>query len=112
MVHGACVHYLNVINAVTQVIWTRLYKTDSSQDGGTIYQLRNLINRRNVVTDPKMDMNACEDFFELITNAHILAAAMQKFGMSKLTDPLPSKLFPSGQELSQKEHLAVLDSAV
>ena len=48
-------------------------------------------------------MNTCEDFFELITNAHILAAAMQKFGMSKLTDPLPSELFPSGQELSQKE---------
>ena len=71
----------------TQVIWTRLYKTDSSQDGGTMYQLRNLINRRNVVTDPKKDMNACEDFFELITNAHILAAAMQKFNMNNLTDP-------------------------
>ena len=96
----------------TQVIWTRLYKTDSSQDGGTMYQLRNLINRRNVVTDPKKDMNACEDFFELITNAHILAAAMQKFDMNNLTDPLSSELFPRDQELSQKERSTVLDSAV
>ena len=45
-------------------------------DGGTMYQLRNLINRRNVVTDPKKDLNACEDLFELITKAHIIAVAM------------------------------------
>ena len=55
-------------------MWARLYKTNSSQDGGTLYQLRNLINRRNVVGDPKKDMNACEDFFELVTKAHVLAA--------------------------------------
>ena len=77
-----------------------------------MYQLRNLINRRNVVTDPKKDMNACEDFFELITKAHILAAAMQKLGMSKITDPLPSELFPSRRELSQKERFTVLESVV
>ena len=93
------------------MIWTRLYKTDSSQDGGTLYQLRNLINRKNVVSDPKKDMNACEDFLELITNAHILAAAMQKFNMNSLTDPLKSsEIFPS--EVSQNERLMVLDSAV
>lgn len=77
-----------------------------------MYQLRNLINRRNVVTDPKKDMNACEDFFELITNAHILTAAMQKFDMNALTDPLSSELFPCERELSQKECLTVLESAV
>ena len=77
-----------------------------------MYQLRNLINRKNVVSDPKKDMNACEDFFELITNAHILAAAMQKFDMKSLTDPLSSDFFPDSQDLSQKERLAVLDLAV
>ena len=70
-----------------------------------MYQSRDLINRRNVVIDAKRDMNACEDFFELITNAHILAAAMQKFDINALTDPLSSELFPSKQELSQKECL-------
>ena len=86
-------------------------KTDSSQDGGTLYQLRNLINRKNVVSDPKKDMNACEDFFQLITNAHILAAAMQKFDMRDLTDRPSSELFPTDQELTRKERSAVLDSA-
>ena len=37
---------------------------------------------------------------------------MKKFNMNSLIDPLPSELFPSGQELSQEEHLAVLKSAV
>lgn len=42
-----------------------------------MYQLRNLINRRDVVTDPKKDMNSCEDFFELVTNAHVLTKYFQ-----------------------------------
>ena len=40
-----------------------------------MYQLRNLINRRNVPNDPKQDVNASEDFFELATKAHVVAAA-------------------------------------
>ena len=96
----------------TQVVWSRLYKTDSSQDGGTLYQLRNLINRRNVVTDPKKDMNSCEDFFELITNAHVLTAAMEKFEMKSLTDAVSSNMFPVDRELSSEERSKTLDSAV
>ena len=46
-----------------QVIWNRLYNTKSSMDHCTLYQLRDLINRRNVVTEVKKDVNACEDFF-------------------------------------------------
>lgn len=95
-----------------QVVWSRLYKTDSSQDGGTLYQLRNLINRRNVVTDPKKDMNSCEDFFELITNAHVLTAAMEKFEMKSLTDTVSPNVFPVDRELSSEERSKILDSAV
>ena len=76
-----------------KVVWTRLYKTSSSQEGGTLYQLRNLINRRNVY-DPKNDMNSCEDFFELVTTAHIIVAAMKMFGMSKIDDKPDEDLFP------------------
>ena len=43
-------------------------------DGGTLYQLQNL---RNVVTVPKNNVAACEEeFFLLVVEAHILAAAM------------------------------------
>ena len=59
-----------------QVIWKRLYKPTSGLDGGTLFQLRNLINRKNVTQDVKKDMNACEDYFQLVTNAHIAAAVL------------------------------------
>ena len=63
-----------------------------------------------MVADPKKDMNACEDFFELVTNAHILAAAMKALKMENLTDPLPSEILPSG--LPQKEQSVCLNSAL
>ena len=49
-----------------QVYWSILYKCTSSQEGGTLFQLHNLINRRNVVKDVRNDMNATEDFFETV----------------------------------------------
>ena len=41
-----------------QVIWKRLYKCSSGGNGDTLYQLRNLIQWRNVVNDPSKNMNA------------------------------------------------------
>lgn len=46
-----------------------------------MYQLCNLIGRRNIVTHPKNDVNSCEDFFLSID---ILAAAMELGGMESL----------------------------
>lgn len=46
-----------------------------------MFQLRNLLNRRNVVKDVRNDMNATEDFFETIGVGHIVTAAMQFFKM-------------------------------
>ena len=77
-----------------QVIWIRLYSVSSGIDGGTLFQLRTLINRRNVKKKPKSDFNACEDFFTTVTEAHILAAAMNFFGMSSLIDEPSSIYFP------------------
>ena len=74
---------------IIQVIWKRLYKTKSGIERGTMHQLRNLINRRNVVKKVKSDMNACEDFFDLIVTGHVIACAMQLLGMSSV-DAVPS----------------------
>ena len=90
---------------ITVVIWTRLYKSSSSI--GTLYQLRNLINRRNVVMDPKDDMNACEDFFELTVNAHILAAAMTILGMNSLSDDPSPQIFPQNLSTSCDQEVAL-----
>ena len=57
-----------------------------------MYQLRNLVKRRNVVSDRKGNEAACEDFMLTVTGAHILTSAMELFEMQTLTDT-PSKQF-------------------
>ena len=59
---------------------------------GTLYQLRNLINRRNVTTHPKSDVNANEDFLEVTITSYILVAAMSDLGMSSLDDIPPDSV--------------------
>ena len=62
-----------------------------------MYQLRNLINRRNVPKDPTTNVSACEDFLLHVVEAHILSACMVAFNMSSL-DGTPS------QSIFTKEH--------
>ena len=57
--------------------------------------MRNLINSRNVVSDPKNDM----DFFELVAKAHIVVAIMKTFGM-KIDDKPDENMFPSDTKKS------------
>ena len=71
----------------------RLYSISSGMDCGTLFQLRNLLNRRNVRKDPSDDVNACEDFFMTVTEGHILAAVMQEFQMSSLEDTPSCSIF-------------------
>ena len=65
----------------------------SGVDEGSIYQLRNLINRRNIVKNPTDDVSASEDFFLCITEAHVLAAAMSLFEMETFDDTPSHELF-------------------
>ena len=51
-----------------------------------MYQLRNLLHRTNVRTDPKKDFNACDDFFATVVTSHIVAAALKLLNMSSADD--------------------------
>lgn len=63
---------------------------------GTLFQLRNMLNRRNVSTSVKSNVNAYEDFFDVITRGHIVAAALEHLGMSSLNaQPDPTMVDPS-----------------
>ena len=53
---------------------------------GTLYQIRNLINRRNVTSKPKSDVNAAEDFLEIVVVGYIIAAIMAYLSMTSLED--------------------------
>ena len=79
-----------------QVIWKRLYNASSAMDGATLYQLRNIINRRNITKSPSGNVTACEEFFLLVTEAHILSAAMTVFQMQSLDDVPKSTHFRHG----------------
>ena len=67
-----------------------MYKAGSSFQGGTLLQLRSLVNRRNVSGDTSGKFNATIDFFQLVVECHILVAAMHFFAMKTL-DSTPSK---------------------
>ena len=75
-----------------QVIWKRLYNSKSGLDRGTLIQLKYLINRRDVVSDPKDNYNACDDFITLVVTSHFLVAAMKLLGISEL-DESPQNIF-------------------
>ena len=60
----------------------------SSRDGGTLVQLRNLINRKGLPHKLQKDTNACEDFLELVSIGHIVAAAMKLLSLNNMEDEL------------------------
>ena len=61
---------------------------------GTLFQLRNAINRRNVTQYCKNDVNASEDIFELVVKGHMLVAVMDTLGMSATDDAPSSQSMP------------------
>ena len=78
------------------MIWKRLYDTKSGMERGTLYQLRNLINRRNVKKEVKSDVNATEDFIEIVVTGYIISAVLSYLGMSCINDvPSDSILSPA-----------------
>lgn len=52
-----------------------MYSKQSATQKGTLFQLKNEINRTNVPTDPKDNLRACEDFLSVVLDAHVVAAA-------------------------------------
>ncbi len=81
-------------------------------DGGTPVQLRNLINKRNVIKDPS-DMKACKDFFSLVEEAYIVSAALTIFEMQNVEDTPSTTFFPEGSlELDSLQRLTTLLTAV
>lgn len=96
-----------------QVIWKRLYRATSGPDHGTLYQLRNLVQRRNIGKETKKDFNAHHDFHNVVLMSYVLAADMEIFGMGSLEDELCDGLIPKDiDEMSKVEKKEVLQYIV
>lgn len=52
------------------------------------------MNRTNVKAKPKKDFNACHDFFVLVTQCHIVAAALTFLNMVSLEDEPSTEIIP------------------
>lgn len=78
----------------SQVLWIRFFNKSSLLDKGTLCQLKHLINRTSVPSDPDHNMKAAEDFLTVVLHAHIIAACdvilqQNKFvSVSELADSL------------------------
>lgn len=68
---------INFAISIIQVLWGRLFNKLSVSERGTMYQIRNLLNRTAVPADPENHMKAAEDFMLLLLHTHIIAAAKQ-----------------------------------
>ena len=62
----------------------KYYKTGSARESGALYQLRNVINRRNVSSNVAHNYHNASAFIDLVGEGHIIAAALDFFGMESL----------------------------
>lgn len=75
-----------------------MFKQSTLMDKGTLYQLKNTINRTSVPADPAANMKAAEDFDEVI-QALIIAASKDIIAqqdiesLSQLADSVVSSYF-------------------
>lgn len=58
---------------VLQAIWKQLYSKSSGSEKATLYQLKVLLNNASTL-DPLKNLAACEDFYEIVLQGHIVAA--------------------------------------
>ena len=70
---------------------------------GTIFQLRNAINRKNIGKKPKNDVNAHEDLFRQVVESRVLAAAMKFLGMEDIEDDPHAEIFPPTLWMLEKQ---------
>ena len=76
-------------------------------EGGTLCQLKHLINRTNIPEKPKQNVHAAEECFEVVVIGHFIAAALHHFKMNTIQDS-PSSTFldqldADNDSTSQKE---------
>ena len=75
-----------------KVIWSKLYSDKSSSDKGTLFQLKNVINRTAVPSDPKNIVQSTEDFLELVLVAHIMLAAEKEYSDGLTLEEVADKI--------------------
>lgn len=69
-----------------QILQNRFYSTTSPNDKGTLFHLKQVINRTSFGKIPKNNMKAAEDFLEVTLCAHVITAAKQTMKTLSVSD--------------------------
>ena len=107
LINRFAVYLILILLLKLHVVWKRLHNTLSATDHGTLQQLRNLINRRNTITDPSRDVNACEDYFILVVTCHALCAAMKVEHLQQFPDGIEDEWNLQTKEKRRKKLYSV-----
>ena len=87
-----------------QVIWKYFYSEQSAAEHGTMYQLRNLLNRSNVPKKPKKNFDACDDFLCTLVETLLLVATLEYLQMESLDDDPSVNVLPNANTLWTESH--------
>ena len=79
-----------------------MYKEDSFCQKGTLKQLQNLLHRQKIPKEVKKDFRAVNDFIQLLMDGHIVAAALEFFGMGSVESEPTKNNFSSTMGTSDK----------
>ena len=67
-----------------------MYSTSSAKDQGTLFAARNVLNARNVTSDPSDNFYASSDLVEKTTISYVVLGGMKYFGMKSM-ESIPEK---------------------
>ena len=81
------------------MFWKLLYSAKSPSEHGTLYQLRNVINRRNVVKKPIDNFNACDEFFMTVVISYILVVSIKYLKLKSLSEIPSDDVIPDAENL-------------
>ncbi len=59
-----------------KMIWYHLYRTLSARDTGTLYQVRNMTDARNVTKDPSNNYYAAKELLDKFRDAYLINDAL------------------------------------
>lgn len=88
-----------------QAMMNEFYKDASAREVGSLYQLRALVNKRNVIKMSSADYHAVGSCTDVVTTAHVIASAFKAFGMLNFDGPcleIPKLLVPTNKDYKKK----------
>ena len=104
--------WFQMLMALLQLIFHKLYHEDSVQDLGTIKAEQCRISRENIKSDVKNTYDACRDFSVSFIDSYIVEANLEHFGMNTVYSTPTKNLPPADATDPEKWMLSEFEQLV